>query len=297
MEETVAQALERFLQQPGRSLATKNKFRYKFKLFLDQHGHKPTHEITSHTIEEFFHYLQERKVYSEGHLAFHRSCHVTFWGWLGLDVVKIGRYDETPAAVVTATDAEIRQLLATCERLWSTIHEQRDAAIVAMGTAGLRRSNIQRTRTSEARHCLDNPLLDDDESVYYILPTKGKEAMDAVLDEQRAAILRRYLSNRPVTRHDRLFINLNQDDGGYLDPLSSEGFIKARRRVCRAAGLRLISFQQMRRWFGTRLAKSNSIQIAAQALGHKSGVGVVLKHYYNPEKKLTQTAVLTAYRF
>lgn len=294
MEETVSDAFNRFQTKPGRSPSTKQKFRYKFKLFLEAYGSHAVTDITADTIEAWFAFLEERKGYSEGHLAFHRSCHVTFWGWLGLDIVhQVKRYSETPTAVITATDHEIRKLLDTCNNMWSTIHQQRDAAIVTLGTAGLRRSNIRLTRTSETIQALTTPI----NGRYYLLPTHGKEPMTAVLDSPRATILQRYLSNRPPTRHDRLFINLNPDDPEYLEPLSNEGLQRARRRICQAAGLRLISFQQMRRWLGTKIARNNSIHLAAQALGHKSGINVILNHYYNPDKEQTQTAVLNAYLF
>ena len=296
MEETVSSAFNRFLQQPGRSHSTKQKFRYKFKLFLEEHGRSPISTITAETIEAWFAFLEERKGYSEGHLAFHRSCHTTFWSWLGLDIVHVRRYSEIPAVIITASDQEIKKLLDTCNLMWATIHQQRDAAIIALGTAGLRRSNIRLTRTSNTTHALANPITANGRS-YYLLHTHGKENMTAVLDTQRATIIQRYLSNRPPTRHDRLFLNLNPDDSRYLEPLSNEGLIRARRHVCQAAGLRLISFQQMRRWLGTKIARTNSIHVAAQALGHKSGITVILNHYYNPDADQTRTAVLDAYLF
>ncbi|MBX3058290.1 MAG: hypothetical protein KF770_17645 [Anaerolineae bacterium] len=288
-------AFDCFLAEPGRSHSTKEKYRNKFKAFLERYGDWPLSKFSGEVIEGWFRFLEERKGYSEGHLAFHRSCHTTFWRWAGLDVMRLPRYSEAPGVIVTATDAEIGTLLAACDLMWDTLQRQRDAAIVALGTAGLRRSNIERARTSEVVHSLAHPV-EHDGRHYYILHTKGKQPMDAVLDDQRAAILRRYVRNRPTTRHDRLFVNLNEHHRGYLEPLSTEGYIKARRRVCQAAGLDLITFQQMRRWLGTKIAKTNNIQIAANALGHKSGVSVILNHYYNPEKELTQTAVLTAYK-
>jgi integrase len=295
MDETVTAAFTRFLQQPGRSLSTKAKYRHKFKLFLEQHGQTAVTSITSTTIEQWFHYLEEKRGYSEGHLSFHRSCHKAFWGWVGLDVVKVNRYAETPTAVITATDEEIKRLLSTCSHMWATSQQQRDAAIVTLGTAGLRRSNIERVRLSEAVQSLANPLTVNGR-ILHILHTKGKEPMDAVLDEQRAAILRRYVTSRPATRHDRLFINLNRLDGRYLEPLTEKAYEKARRKVCKLAGLRLVTFQEMRRWLGTKIAKTNNVLTAAQALGHKSGVSVILNHYYNPDRELVQTAVMEAYR-
>lgn len=290
---TVNEAFTRFLQQPGRSHATKQKFRYKFKAFLAEWGETAVCDVSSQDIEGWFKFLEDRKGYSEGHLAFHRSCHITFWGWLGRNIVTVPRFKQTPAAAKTATDNEIRKLLETCERLWATIHQQRDAAIVTLGTAGLRRSNIQRTRLSETQKALASPV----DGRFYILRTKGKQPMDAVLDPQRAGIIGRYLTNRPDTQHDRFFVNLNQHDPHYLDPLSAEALARARRRVCQMAGLRVITFQEMRRWLGTKIARTKNIQIAAQALGHKSGVSVILNHYYNPEDELTRTAVLDAYLF
>lgn len=294
----VHDALTQFLEQPGRKHSTKNKFRTKFKLFLEKYGSTAVSDITPAVIEAWFYYLEDGKGYSEGHLSFHRSCHVTFWSWLdaGDLVSAVPAYSSAPAVIITASDDEVTRLLATCNRLWTNIQQQRDAAIVAMGTAGLRRSNIRSIRTSQAQHALDNPISLDGRPIC-ILPSRGKESMDAVLDEVRAAIIRRYLSNHPATRHDRLFVNLNPTHGQYLQPLSNEGLARARQNVCAAAGLRLISFQELRRWLGSKIAQRKSPQLAAQALGHRSGENVILKHYHNPEKILTQTAVLDAYLF
>ncbi|NJN53685.1 MAG: hypothetical protein HC804_02365 [Anaerolineae bacterium] len=70
-----------FLEQPGRGLSTKRKFRAKFKLFLGRYGERPVGLITADVLEEWFCFLEERKGYSEGHLAFHRSSQRTFWKW------------------------------------------------------------------------------------------------------------------------------------------------------------------------------------------------------------------------
>jgi len=152
---------------------------------LEKYGGCSVSTFTADIIEEWFVMLEDRKGYSEGHLAFHRSCHATFWRWCGMDIVKIARYSEVPAVMVLASDTQIRALLHTCSHMWDTIHRQRDAAIVALGTSGLRRSNIERARTSEALYALNNPVVHDGHN-YYILRTKGKEPMEAILDEQRA---------------------------------------------------------------------------------------------------------------
>ena len=294
-EETLHDAFARFLDAPGRSPATKNKFRHKFKMFLEEYGQTAVADITPATIENWFFFLENRKGYSEGHLAFHRSCHKTFWGWLGLDIVTIPRFSEAPPVITAATDEEIRRLLIACRHMWSTIHQQRDAAMIALGTAGLRRSNIQYINASEAQHALNHPI-DHNGRSYYVLHTKGKQSMEAILDEERATILRRYVTSRPATSHNRLFINLNQGHERYLEPLTEKAYEKARINVCKKAGIRTVTFQEMRRWLGTKIASTKNIQIAAQALGHKSGVSVILNHYYNPDKTLSQTAVLDAYK-
>ncbi|MEM9775198.1 MAG: tyrosine-type recombinase/integrase [Chloroflexota bacterium] len=301
-DSTVNIVFEHFLKQPGRISSTKKKFRYKMGPFLAEHGDKPLKAIDSECLENWFVYIEERKGFSKGHLAFHRNCFVTFFNfcrqWLDGEspADSIPRYPQKPAQVITANSADLEKGLRVCElQMWQSIHQQRDAAIFTLGASGMRRSNIERTRYSDVVYALKNPITVNGQLVY-IIKSDGKEGMEAVLDERRAAIIKRYVDNRPKTaKHNRLFINLDTRHKSYLQPLSKEGLLRARKKVCKLAGISVVSFQKMRRLVGSTVARKHGVEVAAQVLGHKSGVSVVIDHYYDPDKEAARRAALDAY--
>jgi len=290
-ETAASTAFETFLQEPGRSVSTKKKFRYKFKGFLKRYGKRPLAEIDTVTLEEWFDYMERRLGYSQGHLAFHRNCHKAFWKYCsqftGSNVAaNLKHYEEAPPVVITADKGDVELCLRACENMWETLPDQRDAAVFALGAAGLRRSNVHLISLRATRLALKTPVGDD----MYLFTTDGKRPMEVILNGRLAKIINRYISNRPKTPHDRLFVNLNSDDSDYLNPLSVEGLQRARRRVCKRADVPLISFQKMRRLMGSTVARKYGLEIAASVLGHTSGTEVVRKHYYDPDKEAARRA-------
>lgn len=296
---TINDAFTLFLCEPGRKASTKAKFRTKFKGFLAAHGSLTVGGVSGDLLENWFLTLEEREGYSPGHLAFHRNCHATFWRWCSQftgtnPALHLPRFPQSPTRIITADIEDIRLALDTCELLaQQSLPEQRDAAIMALSSCGLRRSNLRAMAYSETRHALAHPLPADDRLIY-LLTTGGKARMEIVLDGRRAAIIQQYINNRPPTPHDRLFINLNHDHPHYLKPLSNEGLARARRRVCEVAGIPPLTFQQIRRTIGTTVARRHGVALAAQVLGHRSGVQVILNHYYDPDKEAARLAALTA---
>jgi len=291
-ETAVSAAFEMFLQEPGRSIATKKKFRYKFKGFLKQYGKRPLAEIDTVLLDEWFDYMETRLGHSQGHLAFHRNCHKAFWKYCATftgvnPAANLKRYEEAPERVIVADRDDVELCLRACESMWSTIAEQRDAAIFALGAAGLRRSNVHSVSYKAMKRALAKP--DED---MYLFSTSGKRPMEVILNGRLAKIIKRYVDNRPTAPHDRLFVNLNTDHPDYLKPLSAEGLTRARRRVCKRADVPLISFQKMRRLMGSTVARKYGLEIAASVLGHTSGTEVVRKHYYDPDRDAARQAAL-----
>jgi len=296
---------EVFLRQPGRKPSTKDKYRYKLKEFLGRYGDLPIAEISAELLETWFTYLEEQKGYSPGNLAFHRNCFHAFFNYTSLytghnPARTLPHYSSKPTHVITANPQEVEKAINICEtHMWSTLTDQRDAAIFILGTAGLRRSNVKKTRLSQVRHALANPItvfdpVSQSTKTMYVIPTDGKGTMEAVLDERRARIVRRYIENRPKTRHDKLFINLDPRSKLYRNPLSNEGLLRARVKVCKEAKVTLTTFQKMRRLVGTKVARTKGAETAAKVLGHKSGTRVVLDHYFNPDTEAARLAALQA---
>jgi integrase len=290
LTETVAQAFDRFLLQPGRALSTISKYRYKFSLFLERHGGLMASAVGSDLLLQWFDYLENRLGYSPGHLAFHRSCHVCFWGWLSAQygranpALRLRRYSQRAASWSAADGGEIDVVLDYCRlKMWLTLRDQRDGCLFALGSAGLRTSNLLAVRVSDGRRAAESGVLVVD---------GGKRPMEAPLDERRLFLLRRWLYSRPAVGHERLFINLHEGSAHYGLPLTAVALGRCRRRVCEMAGVRPLTFQQMRRWFGVELARRHGPLVAAEALGHSSGVDVVIGHYYNPQREQARAAAL-----
>lgn len=218
-------------------------------------------------------YLEEKRGYSEGNLAFYRSSFHTFFNFCsqvtGHNPAKnLRHYSGVPKQIITANIDDLQSALDACDRLSlsDSAVARRDAAIFALGATGLRRSNIQYCRFSDAVNALENPVWHDDQE-FFLLYTRGKEPMEAILRTQTATVLRRYLEVRPSTRHDRLFIVFNSNSDYYGEPLSAEGFQRARRRICKEAGIKLMCFKKMRRLIGTRVARVQGVEVAAAVLG------------------------------
>lgn len=299
LQTPVSTALDQFLAQPGRGPSTKQKIKNKLKTFLNTHGNTPLAEITPQTLDVWFNHLENRCGYSNGHLAFHRNAHRVFFRWCSQFTGKnpaqnIKRYPDAPSRIITANENDLKRAIQICEQqMWTDLCSQRDAAIFVLGSVGMRRSNIGAMRYSEAMHALNAPMQSKNaDDVFYVLQTGGKRQMEGILDKRRAEILKRYTINRPRTKHDRLFINLNPNSPHYLMPLSSEGLKRARNRVCKQANIPLISFQKMRRLIGTRIAIAHGVAVAAHVLGHTAGVETILRHYYNPDSETARHAVL-----
>jgi integrase len=66
----------------------------------------------------------------------------------------------------------------------------------------------------------------------------------------------------------------------------------ARGRVCEAAGVPLVTYQELRRAKATKVAQTYGLHVAAQVLGHSSGVQVVRDYYYNPDVEASYRAVV-----
>jgi hypothetical protein len=58
------------------------------------------------------------------------------------------------------------------------------------------------------------------------------------------------------------------------------------------AGVPVITFQEMRKLRGTKIARQFGLELAAEALGHISGTKVIREHYYDPDRHMAHVAIL-----
>ena len=285
----------------SRSLSTRKLYKNKLKGFLALFGDLPPSALTRSDVTAWFESLQAEG-YSQGHLSIVRNktyalCLYLFKLRL-IDenfVEYVPRYKQSPDVIKRADPINLAHIYDICVTLSSSdkVRDRRDAAIVIFGLGGLRPSNIAAVRLSITSAALQSAVWNEDagEHLYVVPVAGGKRPIEAVLDPLDKSIVDSYLELRPKTKHDKLFINLSQHsrieslNSHYLKPLLTASMIHARRKVCKLAGIELVTYQEMRRHMGTRSAELSNVDRAAMVLGHSSTSGgrVIRDHYYDPD--------------
>lgn len=301
---TVQAAFDQFLADPRRKLITRSKYSYKLRPFLEAHGALVLTAVDdgptlAGAINGWF--AEMERAYAEATLAMVRSCLVTFMnfcvdaGWLATNPARqLPRYDDRPKQVITADEEHLGQALTICGFMSrsANIQQRRDAAVFALAAiSGARRSNIVYLPFRETVSALAHPDYDETVGNIYRVSTRGKTPISVVFGEWHADILRRWLEVRPSVKDaNRLFVHVRRSTLG--QPLQENGLGHARRNVCQLAGVPTITFQEMRRLRGTKIARQFNLELAAEALGHISGTKVVREHYYNPNRHMAEVAIL-----
>lgn len=295
---TVKIAFEQFLAEPKRKLITRSKYRYKLGPFLAEQGEQPVSSMTAGPINDWFAKMEQ--TYAEASLAMVRSCLITFFNfcvahkWLAVNPAKqLPRYDDRPVRVITANEEHLAAALTICGFLAKSYEarNRRDAAIFALAAiSGARRSNIVNMPFRETVAALNAPVRDEMVGNIYQVATKGKTPIKTVFGDWHAAILRSWLEVRPSTEHNRLFCHTRPTTLG--QPLQENGVGHARKHICLVAGVPVITFQELRKLRGTKIARKYGLELAAEALGHISGIAVVKNHYYDPDERMAQRAIL-----
>lgn len=297
---TVQTAFDQFLADPRRKLITRSKYSYKLRPFLERHGGLVITAVTAASVNAWFGEMEQR--YAEATLAMTRGCLVTFFnfcvdqGWAESNPARqLPRYDDRPKRVVTADEEHLGQALTICGFMSrsANIQQRRDAAVFALAAiSGARRSNIVYLPHRETVSALAHPDYDETVGNIYQVSTRGKTPITVVFGEWHADILRRWLEVRPSAAKDvnRLFVHVRKSTLG--QPLQENGLGHARRNVCQLAGVPVITFQEMRKLRGTKIARQFNLELAAEALGHISGTKVVREHYYNPDRHMAHVAIL-----
>jgi integrase len=141
---------------------------------------------------------------------------------------------------------------------------------------------------------LDHPIEDGRIGSIYTVAAPGKTEIEIVFGDWHATLLRRYLEVRPATEHDRLFVHFRQQGDNH--PLGAKGLGEARRNICKIANVPAITFQEMRKLKGTKIAREYGLELAAEALGHVSGTRVIREYYYDPDRHAARVAILATGR-
>ena len=106
------------------------------------------------------------------------------------------------------------------------------------------------------------------------MPTSGKTgAAVALLGQTQKEMILRYLSSLADVSHDgALFINLDPYNKNYLHRLSDMGMTRARKKVLKTAGVDRLTYQDLRRWRGTRAARVGGTAAGAAVLQNSEQV-------------------------
>lgn len=298
-ETTVQAAFDQFLADPRRKLITRSKYSYKLRPFLERYGELSVTAVSETAVNKWFAEMEQR--YSDATLAMTRSCLVAFLnscvdaGWLATNPARqLPHYDARPKRVVTADENHLGQALTICGFLSKSTdpRDRRDAAIFSLAAiSGARRSNIVNLPHRETVTALTHPDYDERVGNIYQVSTKGKTPITVIFGEWHAAVLRRWLEVRPSAGDsNRLFVHVRPSSLG--KPLEANGLGHARRRICKVAGVPGITFQEMRKLRGTKIARQFGLELAAEALGHISGTKVIREHYYDPDRHAAHVAIL-----
>lgn len=306
MTKTLNQFLEDLMDEPFwkdgswhlRSEATRGVYNEKLAFVLGKFGDLAPSAFDSRAAIDTF--AAEAQRYAPATMAIKRSkANALFRFCIKQGAIEanpihyVPRYRQEPDHIATADVEELARLYNRCVNLSKdeSIFDRRDAAIIVFGISGARRSNIASVRLSAVERAFENPIVFNAAQMeMYVVPIwDGKQPMEVVLFDEDRAIVEAYMSVRPKTKHDLLFINLDKrgHNKRYLEPLERKALVHVRRRVCKGAGLeRVITFKEMRSFVGTRAAELVDPTRAAQVLGHssKSGDRVIRGHYHDPDK-------------
>lgn len=295
---TVMSALDEFLADPRRKMITRRKYSYKLRPLIELYGQRPIQEITEDHLLEWLADLE--KELADASLAMVRSCLITFFnhclncGWIDVSPARrLPRYSDRPQQVVTANEEHLGQALTICGILSRSEdpYHRRDAAIFALAAiSGARRSNIMLLPLRETVKALETPTYDPRVGNIYRIRVKGKKPLSVVFGDWHAGIIRQWIAMRPESDYNRLFVHLRAGSQGL--PLEENGLGKARKRICEIAGVPSISFQELRRLKGTKIARQYGLELASEALGHVSGTRVIREHYYDPDRHMADIAIL-----
>jgi hypothetical protein len=112
-------------------------------------------------------------------------------------------------------------------------------------------------------------------------------------------MIQRYLAIRPQTPCPYTFVNLNPNHDRYGLQLSLVGFDRVRPKLCKRAGVPVITYQELRRRIGTKIAKATNPTMAAQALNHSkhSGDRVIRLFYFDPDKTAVDEQIAAVFDF
>ena len=291
------EAFRHFINATHRAPTTRIKYQSRLKPLLQGHGREPIASITPAHLFQLFDELEASGL-AAASLSIHRAAAVALFnhakaeGWIESNPAdRIKKYDQRPPVIHLPPVASVAAMADIC-RQWAKENETqrlRDAALVYLAIiSGKRRGEIQGLKLRDAEAGLTHPV----GVGVYALATTGKTGATAIIcNEEGGEMVRRWLLVRPAA--DTPFLWLTVRPGPqYAQPIGARVMETARHRVCEAAGVPLVTYQQLRRLKATQVGRAYGLHIAAEVLGHSTGTAVVRDFYYNPDLELSYKAIL-----
>lgn len=293
------QHFERFLARPDITEHTRQKYYYRLRRFVELHGHKVPHDITTNDMSQ---YIASKPDLANASKAMLRQCFHAFMAFCGVDpnpAKGLPRWSDIPRRIILPNDADVKTVLALAEQM---SHSQRpadvrDALVFALAVvSGNRRGELHNLPLADLLDALRQP----EAGGLYRVYTNGKTG-EAIMRfaAYHVPMIDRYLAIRPQTTDPYVFLNLNPGHTRYGMQLSLVGINRVRNKLCDRAGVPLITYQELRRRLATKIARATNPTTAAHALNHSkhSGERVIRLFYYDPDKTAVDEQIQAAFDF
>lgn len=297
MKKTISNEFQQFIDRDTISPFTRDKYFYRLRPFLALHGQKQPQEITTAMIAQ---YIDAQTQLAEPSKALLRGCFHAFFAFCGLGddnpAKGLPHWRETPRRVNLPQEDAVKLALATAVAMnnGKRPSDIRDGLIFALAVvSGNRRGEIRNLPLADLREAMTDPHGD-----VYRVYTNGKTG-EAVLRFTgfHLPLIGRYLTIRPETNDPHTFVNLNPQHEAYGRQLSLVAVDRVRPKVCKRAGVGIITYQELRRRLATIIARSQGVDVAALLLNHSphSGDRVIRAYYYDPDKERADRAAVLAF--
>lgn len=279
---------------------TKKIYRSKIGPFVEKFGDKQVEEITSQMVMTWFESSTADK--TDAGKSMIRAKLRAFLRYCGSDAAKaIPAYSDKPQEIILPSEVDVTAALRTVTNMSQSNSpmDRRDALIVMLSYAnGLRRGEIKNMRHSHLLNALKRARHDEDfGGMFTSMKTTGKTGTAfVVLDAMMINFAARWAEVRPKTKHDFLFVALWSRS--YGQPLGDNGMATARRRLARAAGVDLFTYQELRRRKADRVAREYGTLEAAKVLQHKSSSGdrVINDFYTDARDRIAQRLTVQSFK-
>lgn len=301
LKKNVFEMFQDFINRDEISPFTRDKYFYRLRPFLALHGEKTPNEIKTDMLAS---YINAQTQLADPSKALLRGCFHALFAFCGLGddnpAKGLPRWRETPRRVHLPQEDAVKLALRTAVSMTQGKRPSdiRDGLIFALAVvSGNRRGELRNLPLNDLQEAMQAPHETQQGTVYRVY-TSGKTG-EAVcrFTGFHLPLIDRYLAVRPETNDPHVFVNLNQAHENYGQQLSLVAFDRVRPKVCRRAGVDVITYQELRRRLATVIARSDGVDVAALILNHSphSGDRVIRSYYYDPDKAAADKAAAMAF--